>query len=103
MDKPTHTPGLWSADNGDSDLWGVFDDNGAYIAYLCEPAGGGYRIDRPDGENEANARLIAAAPELLAALQGVAWKIRAYGSHWEPSQAERDAIAAVLAKCEEQK
>jgi hypothetical protein len=44
--------------------------------------------------------LQAHAERLAVALKGVAWKIQAYGSHWEPSQAERDAIRAALAQWE---
>ena len=53
-----HTPGEWKADNGDSELWGVFtdlDDDG--ICYMCEPSG---VLLRP-GEAQANAERIVKA------------------------------------------
>ena len=55
MSKQTHTPGPWRV-NGAS----VWSDAG-YVAELSSPRG-------PD-ERDANARLVAAAPELLAALE----------------------------------
>ena len=62
-----HTPGPWKAENGTGSggkgwgCWEVFACDGpeTYIA--------GSNRDNPD--QEANARLIAAAPELLEALQ----------------------------------
>lgn len=69
MDK--HTPGPWTIKGTFSGLGGtaiaVCVDNGilAGVAERCEPA-----------EAEANARLIAAAPELLAAVQIVAAALR---------------------------
>ena len=55
MSNQTHTPGPWRV-NGAS----VWSDAG-YVAELSSPRG-------PD-ERDANARLIAAAPELLAELK----------------------------------
>ncbi len=49
----------------------------------------------------AKARAKAAhADKLAECLRGVQWKIQVYSSHWEPSQAEREAIAAALAAYE---
>ncbi len=63
--KPTHTPGPWKViEYGSTGLDGV-------------PRLNGYRIELtdgtkfPTGKNEANARLIAASPDLLSALQGL--------------------------------
>jgi len=50
--------------------------------------------------NPKERQLADAAPVLLEALKGIAWKIQAYGSHWEPSQAEREAISAAIANAE---
>jgi hypothetical protein len=63
------TPGPWKADNGDGEYWGVFDENGAGLAYLTEDCRSSQGLQSPD-EDRANARLIAAAPELLAAAVG---------------------------------
>jgi len=71
-----HTPAPWIADNGDSELWGIFqkqDCNG--IAYLCEPNGELLR----ENEAEANAHLIAAAPELLEACKQALRTLEARG------------------------
>lgn len=57
----THTPGPWSATG-----YHVEARAGA-IATVCDAGDG-------DTEGDANARLMAAAPDLLAALRGVmAW------------------------------
>lgn len=58
-----HTPGPWTcrkANSGEERWWVEADYKGEGPWYLAECAA------RP-GENEANARLIAAAPELLEA------------------------------------
>lgn len=59
----THTPGPWEVGE-DSD---VYSHNGANcVAMICGAA------ERPkQGENKANARLIAAAPELLEACKAM--------------------------------
>lgn len=64
MSNTTHTPGPWATAVVVKDFVSVIDEkNGQYIADVY------YRSD-DDGNNEteANARLIAAAPELLDAL-----------------------------------
>lgn len=53
----------WQVDDGDSDLVGIFDANGAAIAYLAEPSGG-HEIATPCApydENMRRARLIVTA------------------------------------------
>ena len=58
-----HTPGPWSASN---EGWGCFyvrDADGQQLIWLGDSSRFG------KGENEANARLIAAAPEMMEALQ----------------------------------
>lgn len=61
--KPEHTPGPWVEHEGF--ITGRFSDG--QIHDICDP-----RCAPPDGdllaEMDANARLIAAAPEMLAAL-----------------------------------
>ncbi len=64
-----YTKGEWTADDGDSEIWGVFSDIDADgIAYLCEPNG---KLLRSFDECKANAQLISAAPELYEACKGV--------------------------------
>lgn len=67
MSNTTHTPGPWATAVVVKDFVSVIDEkNGQYIADVY------YRSD-DDGNNEteANARLIAAAPELLEAAKDV--------------------------------
>lgn len=74
-----HTPGPWFAEKNDS-YWEVNPDKGGEnelpfsVANVCSSAPG----NRDGGLQEANARLIAAAPELLAALQLVAGEVTDY-------------------------
>lgn len=66
MTQSKHTPGPWEVDDASGEgAVGVFDENGQRICYMSEDA------MAPDGlrsraEDDANARLIAAAPEMLA-------------------------------------
>lgn len=62
----THTPGPWRID----ELLGpiVYDSTGQRVAD-CQPRLRADGRSRPRGEQHANARLIAASPELLAALK----------------------------------
>ena len=64
-EKPTHTPGPWEAVTDT-----VIDRNGTRVALI--PAIG-KAFER--GEARGNARLIAAAPDMLAALQTTLDKI----------------------------
>ncbi len=66
--KNQHTPGPWAADK--------FSRGDDYTPTNCRVTSGKKEIacafyGATDGEREANARLIAAAPELLAALEGL--------------------------------
>ena len=84
----------------------VLDNDGNPVAIIAAPAGdgGGERIEWPwvydeappasYAQAEANARLIASAPDLLAALKDVAEQIAAYDYlHGENSCAIDDAPA----------
>lgn len=70
----THTPGPWTKEGGGS--LSVFAGRGEYDRSICEVSTSGMPF-HPDGsptvydqdESEANARLIAAAPELLTAIK----------------------------------
>jgi len=61
MSEAKHTPGPWFIEGMDMDIKSPSDHPGFRLAQVH----GG----RPWWEREANARLIAAAPELLATLQ----------------------------------
>jgi len=65
--RPTHTPGPWMASQAfffGHDSWQITGTNGDTSPFLCHLID-----DTPD--YAANARLIAAAPELLAALEAL--------------------------------
>jgi len=64
-DYSKRSPAPWQLDDGDGSQLGVFDSNGEEIAYLCEPRN--LASETPT----ANARLIAVAPDLLAALKSI--------------------------------
>ena len=66
-----HTPGPWIADNGGSEVWGIFEEStGGELAYLIKlPLG---ESSKKFNESEANAHLIALAPELLEFCQEIA-------------------------------
>lgn len=63
-----HTPGPWVADLGEA--FHIREQDGGRVAQLVFTAGRyGMKGRRNGDEVAANARLIAAAPELLAALK----------------------------------
>ena len=66
MSKSKHTPGPWKADN--CQFIGTDEEDSQAIAY-CD----NHRNRRPrsNEESEANAKLIAAAPELLDFVRSV--------------------------------
>ena len=75
---PKHTPGPWEAEGRDiygADGFSVAEFDGVFIAREADgrlhPSAAGQSIERPDDEVAANARLIAAAPDLLEALKRV--------------------------------
>ncbi len=60
-----HTPGPWRLEGPDNFSYHLTDQNGEHIAYLNKSR---YVDNRQDVEADANARLIAAAPEMYEAL-----------------------------------
>jgi hypothetical protein len=86
--KTTHTPGPWVVKNGTSILAGK-----------SQVANTGFKMGdwpKEDYETErANARLIAAAPDLLAALEMV---VNAADTGWEISDGAWMEIQAAIAK-----
>jgi len=93
-----HTPGPWEI--GDRDIYGadgfaVAEFDGVFIARNADPAKHpsepGQCVDRSPDEVSANARLIAAAPELLEALEAVDSEVRLDGRL-------QDLVNAALAK-----
>lgn len=63
MSEQKHTPGPWEAWRDEEGCWGIIKDN-AFLTTAFDPDFGGV-----EGSAEANARLIAAAPDLLAMLK----------------------------------
>lgn len=71
METQRHTPGPWVADHT-----GDYADDPAKVVKICYPDGQQRHLAKVydcylpgDGDGDANARLIAAAPDLLAALE----------------------------------
>ena len=68
MSESKHTPGPWrvgvTSDAGEVD---VIAEGGWFVAVACDSAG--------DGDTEANANLIAAAPDMLEALEKLVSRI----------------------------
>jgi hypothetical protein len=110
-----HTPGPWTVRtckghgldqiDAEADGFTIADVEAVSFAsvggYAEHPANPKQRKARP-GEPEANARLIAAAPDLLAALQKLINKINwAFDSEIQGVLAEEvDAAEAAIAKAE---
>mgnify|MGYP006409087519 CR=1 FL=1 len=98
MDNLKHTPGPWTASEGyPSSVWHV-DMPGRAFAITVSIDDDEER-DVPDEETEANARLIAAAPEtkrqrdeLLEALQLLADAYDAVGPSCQAARLARQAI-----------
>lgn len=66
MSEPKHTPGPWEVfESDDSPYSREIMWNGSYVATA-------YGFSQGDEDGEANARLIAAAPCLLARLESMA-------------------------------
>ena len=77
----THTPGPWYKTEGL-----ISDSNGVHIATACDT-----RYENA----EANARLIAAAPDLLEALKGINKRLHNMMGDIELRQMERIAQQAI--------
>ncbi len=104
-----HTPGPWKAENRSGVGWIVRWNNPAYQICSLRWVGGPH-LPEVDRIVEADARLIAAAPDLLEAVIKAAIPLEAiYASvHWELAEelkvAVVDAVLAirkVIAKMEE--
>lgn len=90
--KTQHTPGPWRKSNANP--W-IYGGNGEYIA-LVESQG--------KEADSANARLIAAAPDLLSVLQqaynAMAWDIPGGGLSDQEEEELLETIRAAIAKAE---
>ncbi len=63
-----HTPGPWRLEGPDNFSYHLTDQNGEHIAHLNKSR---YVDNRQDLEAGANARLIAAAPEMYDTLKNI--------------------------------
>lgn len=98
-----HTPGPWRLDNSamPGDGWGARDDESSIeIARIRHDTFDalevyGRRVRDDYAEHRANARLIAAAPELLEALEDL-FRFHVSGGHeGNPDEVERKVSTAI--------
>jgi putative sterol carrier protein len=93
MNESKHTPGKWSVDGHigkHNDVMICGGDVGGIVAFAC---------DKTDGsDKEANARLIAAAPDLLAIAKSSLAHLEAW--HTGEYEYEKDVIRAAIARAE---
>lgn len=67
-----HTKGNWFIDiEVDGNMWVNSEESDLIIANICSEYNGELRKYLPTEEEKANAKLIAAAPEMLNALQDI--------------------------------
>lgn len=102
MADTKHTPGPWIVDHTEKGLIGkpatrIISDGPVCtqtVAHLMDDA-----YLNGEGSTIANARLIAAAPELLKALEIAEKWLREFGVHWGSDEGRkiRDAIAKARA------
>ncbi|MDQ3159314.1 MAG: hypothetical protein M3P98_04250 [bacterium] len=102
--KAKHTPGPWIIDSGETDEYVIREPRGEAVAVIC---------DSVLGEDDPNARLIAAAPELLEAAKYLQAALEAYSDfncgivtrkrksdHAMEILAGRDSLSRAIAKAE---
>lgn len=90
-----HTPGPWTVDRAfvtseDTAQLIATIDSGYFLHRVPE---GDYPIEFTEGQQRANARLIAAAPDLLIAAQNIYWKLSEAGRWNDDMALLRAAIA----------
>jgi len=74
MSPERHTPGPWEIDRTKNYYKPCIRHNGTIVAYMADNGSGHVReADKvlAEATDEINARLIAAAPEMLALLKGL--------------------------------
>lgn len=94
-----HTPGPWARDTGSGFGCDVRAENGRKVAATWGINNGDPNRPAYRAECDANARLIAAAPELLAALEMALVYVDGEGT---PEQYEQVVAAIAKAKGERQ-
>ena len=108
MEKPKHTPGPWTATktrNNDGDLAINYTDADgdttpiAWARLIRRDVKRGQAWNAADDERGANARLIAAAPDLLAACKAALDSISDTSGDWRASiEAVTPDLRAAIAK-----
>ena len=96
MSKPAFTPGPWGVEHTDEKLWvGPMRAEGGKVADVVAPIEWG-RDYRPDflSKQEANAHLIASAPDLLQATVAL-YSLLATDARYEGSECMDMARAAI--------
>ncbi len=89
-----HTPGPWRVGYGFMES-GVFSADGKTLVAGTHGSARNWRRQEQIAEQDANARLIAAAPELLAALMGLRLYVDPMMGGEEVDNAIRAANAAI--------
>ena len=82
-DKTKHTPGPWSIDPDDGGPW-----------YCVREPGGGWIAQVPEPDS-ADARLVAAAPEMLEALRAIVYRPRTSRPRKDDNAARDIAVSAL--------
>ena len=96
MESTKHTPGPWRISEYDNGYL-----IGAYDGSIALTTGRAITIKKYKNEREANARLIAAAPELLEALSAVTNNyIDTYGDEGNDAPESIKVALATIAKAE---
>lgn len=80
-----HTPGPWTDVSVDGSYWGVYSSSGDVVAQAQQIRP--MKDDPTQIERHANARLIAAAPELLEALEAAYYNEGGYQAWKEQARA----------------
>jgi hypothetical protein len=87
MTNSPHTPGPWSYNRDEGGMHGHVISTGDYI--ICELPDAG---DGASPDTEANARMIAAAPEMLEALEEAEYALRLAADQYAADKGRRSVI-----------
>lgn len=92
-----HTPGPWIHYPGSNSIHGTVQKGASAVCILCGPRS--WRGEsRRDHERSANARLIASAPDLLAALKAL--RQMAHAGIYDAMTESAEECAAIFAKAD---
>lgn len=100
MVKTGHTPGPWRAELSETsdgaEFWSIYAADGSAVGYMTLDC---------DGALAANARLTAAAPEMLGILREIlseaVWASYP-DAYWKVKQASMERLRAAITKAEGQ-